>query len=294
MNKHGQMMVSLAVVLAVLCGMVGLVIDIGVLYVNRIQLQKAVDAGVLAGAQELPDDASWAIDMAKFYANTNGRSGDVVNVEVLNANKTIRAIGTRDVDLFFAQLFGLNTAAVSAKARANIGVIVGYTGVVPFGLQQKTLTYGVEYILKVGGGAGNTGNFGALSLSGKGANAYRDDIELGYQSPLKIGDWVSTKPGNMSGPTSQGVNYRISQDPNATFTTVQENSPRIIVVPVIIGDPQGRDDVQIVGFAAFFLEGVGGSGKDNYVKGVFMRQVVAGEIGTGTDFGVFGAKLAPY
>jgi len=52
--------------------------------------------------------------------------------------------------------------------------------------------------------------------------------------------------------------------------------------------------VEIVGFASFFLEGVGGSGTDNYVTGKFMREVLSGEIGVGTDFGAYGAKLAPY
>lgn len=294
MNKKGQVLVSFAAMLLVLSGMVSLVTDVGILYVNRIQLQKSLDAAVMAGAQELPTDGPGAIAMAKQYANINGKAADNVAVEVINGNNSIRANGTRTVNLLFAKIFGQNTSTVNAKARANIGIIIGYTGVVPFGLQQKTLTFGVDYILKVGGGEGNTGNFGGLSLSGSGASDYRYDIQYGYQTPLRVGDMVATKPGNMSGPTSQGVAYRISKDPNATFATVQPGSPRIIVMPVIIGDPQGRSDVQIVGFAAFFLEGAGGSGVDNYVTGKFMREVLSGEIGTGTDFGSYGARLVSY
>ena len=109
-----------------------------------------------------------------------------------------------------------------------------------------------------------------------------------------MGYIVDPKPGNISGPTTQGVNYRIQKDPAATFETVQSGSPRIIVIPIVIGDPQGRDTVEIAGFAAFFLEGVGGSGTENYVVGKFMREVLGGEIGVGTDFGAYGARLAPY
>jgi len=294
MNNKGQVMVLFALMVAVLTGITALVTDVGILYVNRLQLQKAVDVAVMAGAQELPTDASSAIAVAKQYAAVNGNAGDGVAVEVLNSNNSIRAQGTRNVNLLFAKIFGPGMSTVGAQARANVGVIIGYTGIVPFGLQQKTLTYGVDYILKAGGGAGNTGNFGALSLSGSGASAYRTDIEEGYQSPLRVGDMVSTKPGNNSGPTSQGVNYRINQDPTATFETVRSGSPRIIVIPIVQGDPQGRDDVLIVGFAAFFLEGVGGSGTNNYVTGKFMREVLSGEVGVGTDFGAYGAKLAPY
>lgn len=293
-KNNGQVMISFVAILSILCGIVALVTDVGILYVNRIQLQKSLDAAVMAGAQELPVDSSGAIAVAQQYAAMNGKTEDNVNVEVINGNNTIRANGTRMVNLMFAKIFGQNFSNVNAKARANIGIIVGYTGIVPFGLQEKPLSYGVDYVLKAGGGAGNTGNYGALSLSGNGGSDYRYDIEHGYQQPLRIGDMVSTKPGNTSGPTSQGVSYRIQQDPNATFETVQSNSPRIIVIPIVVGDPQGRDDVRIVGFASFFLEGSGGSGSGNYVTGKFMRQVLGGEIGTGTDFGAYGAKLAPY
>ena len=188
MNRKGQAMVLFSCMLLVLCGMASLVTDIGILYVNRLQLQKSVDAAVMAGAQELPLDADGAVAMAGQYASLNGKNSDSFSFEVLNDNSSIRAVGSRSVNLLFAKLLGLETSVVAARARANIGIIVGYTGVVPFGLEQKTLAYGVDYILKAGGGAGNTGNFGALSLSGSGANAYRSDIQQGYQQPLKVGD----------------------------------------------------------------------------------------------------------
>ena len=294
MNNKGQATVLFALMVSAVIGMTALVTDVGLLYVHRLELQKALDTAVMAGAQELPTDDAGAIAMARQYASTNGKTGDVVNVEVINNSNSLRATGARKVNLLFGKIFGSAMSTVHARARANVGVIVGYTGIVPFGLQQKPLTYGVDYILKAGGGEGNTGNFGALSLSGNGANAYRTDIEYGYQAPLRIGDMVATKPGNNSGPTTQGVNYRMQQDPAATFETVRADSPRIIVIPIVIGDPQGRDNVEIAGFAAFFLEGVGGSGVDNYVTGKFMREVMSGEIGVGTDFGAYGAKLAPY
>ncbi len=97
----------------------------------------------------------------------------------------------------------------------------------------------------------------------------------------------------MSGPTGNGVDYRISLDPTATFATVQRGSPRILVVPIIDSlEVNGRSQVQIVGFAAFFLEGVGGQGKDNYVTGKFMQTVESGDGETGaTGYGLYGAAL---
>jgi len=96
----------------------------------------------------------------------------------------------------------------------------------------------------------------------------------------------------MSGPTSDGVRYRISLDPYATFDTVTHDSPRIIIVPIIDNlDVNGREPVQIVGFGAFFLESVGGSGNKNYVTGRFMRMYIVGEQGSATDYGVRNVRL---
>jgi Flp pilus assembly protein TadG len=49
-EQIGQSLVLTAIFLAVLIGFAGLTIDGGRLYLAKSQLQKAVDAGVLAGA----------------------------------------------------------------------------------------------------------------------------------------------------------------------------------------------------------------------------------------------------
>jgi len=164
---------------------------------------------------------------------------------------------------------------------------------VPFGVVKQPLIYGQTYTLKDGAGDGYSGNYGALALGGNGANVYLGNIEDGYSGLLSIGEWVYTEPGNMSGPTGNGVDYRISLDPTATFATVQKGSPRILVVPIIDSlTVNGRSQVQIVGFAAFFLEGVGGKGNKDYVTGKFMQMVMSGDSGGGgTGYGLYGAAL---
>ena len=48
----------------------------------------------------------------------------------------------------------------------------------------------------------------------------------------------------------------------------------------------------LLGFAAFFLEGVGKSGNENYVKGKFVQMITTGEIGTGASgYGLYGSTL---
>ena len=89
----------------------------------------------------------------------------------------------------------------------------------------------------------------------------------------------------MSGPTAAGVSYRIGLDPASTFDNVASNSSRLIIVPVLESLlVDGRSDVLVVGFAAFFLEGSGGGGNNSYVYGKFREMVTPGESSNGVPY----------
>lgn len=120
------------------------------------------------------------------------------------------------------------------------------------------------------------GNFLCVSYPGEnGAREYADRIE-GNADPLTVdaNTQISlyTKPGNMVGPTRNAVANRIAQDTVYTNdTTAWEDwkagydqstgsytdTPRIVITP-IVHDPggtlNGRSDLTVVGFAAFFIE----------------------------------------
>jgi len=292
-EEKGAAVVIVALSMTVMMGFAALIVDVGNLYLNKTRLVNMADAAALAGVQDLPGDPQSAVASAYSYATQNGINGDVVGVSISNNNSALTVNVSRTVPFFFAKVFEMTSANVGARAVAAIKPIIAISGVVPFGIAKQPLVYGQTYTLKDGAGDGYSGNYGALALGGNGANVYRGNIEDGYSGQLRIGDWVSTQPGNMSGPTGNGVDYRISLDPTATFATVQKGSPRILVVPIIDSlDVNGRSEVQIVGFAAFFLEGVGGQGNDNYVTGKFMQMVMPGDISTGgTGYGLYGSAL---
>lgn len=292
-EQKGTAAVLTALAITSLLGFAALVVDIGVLYTNKVQLANMADAAALAGVQDLPGNASFAKSNAAFYAAKNGKSDDVSSITVSDNNKTITVTATRKVALFFAKVFAVNSSEVTARAVAAIRPISAVTGVVPFGVVKQDFIYGQTYTLKAGGGSSYDGNYGALALGGNGASIYCNNIDYGYSGKLSIGQWVSTEPGNMSGPTLDGVNYRIALDPGATFETVEKDSPRIVSVPVIDTlNVNGRSNVQIVGFAAFFLEGAGGSGNNNFVYGKFMQTVMPGDItSSDADYGLYGATL---
>ena len=292
-EQRGSAVVIMALSITMLMGFGAITVDLGNLYLNKTRLANMADAAALAGVQDLPDDPQGAVASSYAYAGQNGMGSDAVQVTLSDNNTVVTVNATRQVPLFFAKIFDMTVSNVSVRAAAAIRTITGTTGVVPFGIVKQQFIYGQRYILKAGGGGGYDGNFGALSLGGTGAAIYIGNIKFGYNGRLYVGEWVATETGNMSGPSDQGVSYRMGLDSAATFETVQKGSARIMIVPIIDSlTVNGRNEVLIVGFGAFFLEGSGGSGKDNYITGRFMQMVIPGEVGNGSEnYGAYGSTL---
>ncbi len=303
-DDSGAVLVMTAFFLVILLGFSALVVDVALLYVNRLVLVNAVDAAALAGVQNLPYSPTTAMEIAKQYAANNGAPRDKVSVSVRNGDSEIKVTAYRDVDRYFARVFGFDQKRLHASATAQVGTIAAYIGVVPFGVVEQDFVYGEQYILKYGPHTvpGHfRGNFGALALGRRGASNYEEKIKYGHQERLAVGDWVETEPGNMAGPTAEGVKYRLDQCqhyPKCTWDNYVAGCSRIVIVPVIRGfdKANGRDNVEVVGFAAFFLEGTlreGGNGNNgsSSVIGRFLRIVVPGELGEAGDYGLRGYKL---
>ena len=305
-DDTGAALVLTALFLVVLLGFSALVIDIGLLYINRLALVNAVDAAALAGVQDLPYSPTMAMEKAKEYAAANGANGDEVKVAVRNGDHEVQVTASRDVKLYLARIFGITEQRLTASATAQVGSISGCFGAAPFGVVEQDFILGEQYTLKCGPHrlpGYLRGNFGALALGDKGASKYEDNIKYGYDGKLEVGDWVDTEPGNMSGPTVEGVKYRIEQcqhEPKCTYDSVKKDCNRVIIVPVIrnLDKAHGRDSVEIVAFAAFFLEGTlregdGGDDEDSgsSVVGRFIRMVLPGEVDNVPNFGLRGYKL---
>ena len=287
--RKGAVIVLMAAAVVGLTGMAALAVDAGLLYLNKYQLANAADAAALAGGQELPGRPEEAIAAASSIAAANSKPGsspDNVQPVLSNNNRAITVTISRNVPLYFARVLGLTSSQVTAAATAEVKTYTGgNNGIVPFGIVKQNFIFGQTYMLKLGAGDGYHGNFQALALGGSGASVYRDNIQYGYKGNFKIGDWILTETGNMSGPTAAGVSYRIGLDPASTFSNVSVNSSRIIIVPVLDSLlVSGRSDVLVVGFAAFFLEGSGGGGNNSYVYGKFREMVTPGDSSNGVPY----------
>jgi hypothetical protein len=150
--------------------------------------------------------------------------------------------------------------------------------------------YGRRMVLKEGspGQAISPSFFYSLQLGDPGGAAYRYNIANCVGVNLGIGDRVPVEPGAMMGPTVQGVEDLIAQDPNAYWDPVSQTvagscaastcpqygrSPRVVLRPVFDtedfedGRQTGRLDVEIVNILGFFLEDV----LAGNVEGYFMQ-----------------------
>ncbi|MGH9197264.1 MAG: hypothetical protein ACRD1T_16185, partial [Acidimicrobiia bacterium] len=154
--------------------------------------------------------------------------------------------------------------------------------------------YGTQLTLKLGDSERrySSGWFLALRLGDStGGDDYRENIKNCIGVQYKIGDVldVSTEQGNKVGPTRQGVeddsDSLVAKDPNAWWDPNAAHpsgkgriagsdfavSPRLVPVPVFSLDeylatnPTGRSTVKIRNILGFFVEGMGGPGRQDVI-----------------------------
>jgi hypothetical protein len=116
-----------------------------------------------------------------------------------------------------------------------------------------------------------------------GGSDYDWNIANCNQKIISIGDLLLMEPGNMVGPTDQGVDALIAKDPNAYWdgtkvVTNKHPSPREAIIPLYdpvyyqLGVQQGRlTDLKVANFLGYFIESRSGNtvyGRITPVSGV--------------------------
>jgi Flp pilus assembly protein TadG len=238
-SEKGVVAVIVALLLVALVGIMAYVIDEGSIYQTRGNLQTVADAAALAGAQELPDNTSLAIQKAINYAASNGVtisssnvtisttyvSHDTITVSVSNPNKK----------LYFAGVFGMNSINVGAKATALVCSPTDFTGTVPFGIVRSAWSPGNQYSL-------NSSNFAALELGGTGSTVYQNNITNGYSGTLEVGDSVKRISVNFS-ITKQGTTNKIYNKPDNHLNSLND-----LTVQTTVGDGSYFADAGLTDF----------------------------------------------
>ena len=281
-------------------GMCALAIDVGSWYQARRAAQSAADAAALAGASQLPAGWSYAQNAATSEFSNNRPGSDTAtyqNTTTNTANDSVKVTVSGPSASFFAKLFGINTANISASATATV---LSYTSVVstgqvmPWGVMKSSFTLGAQYSLYVDN---STPNNGALNLKGtdgngncqgtSGANDYSNEINGNLPvCDISLGDTIPVKTGQNTGPTKQGIDQRItSWDPitsivqftaNGQAILLKPNSPQLVLIPIVTDInggttwPSGSGNVRVVGFAYFVLSQPGYTQGGKQVLGTFV------------------------
>ena len=108
-----------------------------------------------------------------------------------------------------------------------------------------------------------------------GADDYRHNIGYCNTNIMEFGDVFVAKPGNMVGPTNQGMDDLILRDPRATWNentdpdTINSEfrpSPRLVAIPLFdpeyydTGKRMGRNaSLKFVNYLGFFIEEMRGN-----------------------------------
>lgn len=129
-EDSGQSVVIMAVCIACMCGLLGLSVDVGLLFYSKRILQTAADCGAIAGAAELNYGNAVAAAQAATARNgaTNGSNGVVVTVNtppLYGPNKgssgNVEVIVTRSVPTYFMRMLSFNAMTVGARAVSGLG-----------------------------------------------------------------------------------------------------------------------------------------------------------------------------
>jgi hypothetical protein len=234
-----------------------------------------------------------------------------VNVDVANRRVTVDVAGTQST--YFARVLGVGTAQISAEGIAEAAqyssgeicrvkpwfvpnTMLGTSGpcaacaanqVLISGGQVTAFAqsqFGQEFILKSQDPHASIapGQFYAIQFPGSSGGAdYRANIHTPCTNEvLRCGNSYSVEPGNMVGPTKQGVQDLIGNPPDDSWTGtigvyqtpngLSDTSKNVIIVPIwdscsmagfcpAANFPSGSTvSLQIIGFATFFLEDIQG------------------------------------
>ena len=112
-----------------------------------------------------------------------------------------------------------------------------------------------------------------------GAEEYRENIAGCNSTVMGFNDLILAEPGNMVGPTKQGMDDLIAKDPNAHWDPYKKSvvstmspSPRVVAIPLFdpvyyeTGKVNGRNaDLKVVNYMGFFVEEMNGKDVKGYI-----------------------------
>jgi hypothetical protein len=281
-KERASTLILVTVFMVALMAFASLSIDVGNVLTQRRYIHEAADAAAIAAVPDWAtgSSASQVILVGSAFGQTNSlKQTEILSITPGTWNATsktftpnasafgnnavpaVQVIAQRNIATPFlrALTLGAQTAmspkvesiAVAARATAAAGVLP-WAACSALGAAPAKCTV---ITIKNGGTCDGSGNFGALNLvlgggSGGGSSTYRNNIANGYQGIVRVGDTYHTEPGNMVGPTRQGLLDRLNGAPTyqCDATSALPNNKRLAIIPITTDLGNGSSPVTILGF----------------------------------------------
>jgi Putative Flp pilus-assembly TadE/G-like len=286
-DARGQATIMTVLFLTVLCGMVGLVLDVGSWYRADRQLQVEADAAALAGAQALPESTSNATSLAVQYAQKNGVTLDGSEISFSNdvrPNDVIRVDMRRPAPGFFSKLFGFAGVTVHAKASARAEALQEALHVAPIVVNVKhpmlsgptckpmpcTDPTQIDLSdLHKPGGRDASGSFGLINLdqqdnSSVGSSDLADWIVHGFNQYLSVGNYNSVPSAKFNS--------------SSVIDALNLRKGEVLLFPIYdkIMGPGDNAVYHIIGWVGFVVTGWDINGSKSTIYGHFNGGIVQG------------------
>ncbi len=296
-RESGQAIIVFVVFLTVLLCFVAVLIDGGMYYVERRDMQGVADAAAMAAVRELPRSTAQANARANEYVTTQNASSDgtLKAFTLSDSNRRVRVTVGKTGTQNFGGLLGLGAPDIAASATARVQMMGARPGMLPIAFMRDRFTIGNNEEIKWDDPGG--GNRGAIAPEkqptchdASGANDFRDLIKGEAYGGIDacatpIAETLDTEPGAMSGPTRQGFDARLAGnsqtfsdvfaiDPVTGFHTIKDvDSPRIGIVPIIENVngsnvwPNGRSaPIRILGYMLVYIGNTAQAGNPAYTR----------------------------
>jgi Flp pilus assembly protein TadG len=135
-EESGQIFILFAISLLALILFVGLAVDVGMAYITKAALSKAVDAACLTGMKNLPQGQTTATTLAKHIFNANFGSNPPIPTVTFPTDsygdQQVKVTATASVPTFFAQtlflFWNVSDTAVATRGKLVMGLILDRSG----------------------------------------------------------------------------------------------------------------------------------------------------------------------
>ncbi|HEX8550697.1 MAG TPA: pilus assembly protein TadG-related protein [Abditibacteriaceae bacterium] len=279
-RRKGSVIVTVALGTVMLFGFTAMAVDFGRSVIKKNQLQRACDAGALAGVQYLPNDPVNARVAARYYAFLAGVNVPPGQIQIAADNSRITVPAKFDVAYLFAPVMRMISGKVEAQAIAAVQQRTRFTPpqVVPIGITPSTYN-----AYKDGRGVMITGirqNVDDLGLGGfvlfdlregnqaKSPAHMQDQLQWGstFNEIITINKQVQTLNAAMPSEIKHmgdGLQTRLDAanrapyfDNGTRFTDIPAGSPRVMHFIVTPEQPaiNGNNNAPVKGFVPVYVE----------------------------------------